>query len=225
MVHLGNSWDEILAEEFRQPYYLELREFLKKEYATKTVYPDMYHIFEAFKRTPYENVKVVILGQDPYHGPGQAHGLSFSVLPEVRTPPSLVNIYKELQQDIGTKIPNNGCLISWANQGVFLLNASLTVRKGEANSHQKIGWERFTSRVIEILGKRQQPMVFLLWGRNAMEKESMIPPNSPHLILKAPHPSPFSADRGFFGCRHFSKANEFLLAQGMSSINWQIEDI
>ncbi|MDO4720651.1 MAG: uracil-DNA glycosylase [Peptostreptococcaceae bacterium] len=225
MVHLGNSWDEILAEEFKKPYYLKLREFLKKEYATETVYPDMYHIFEAFKRTPYENVKVVILGQDPYHGPGQAHGLSFSVLPKVKTPPSLVNIYKELQQDLGTRIPNNGCLISWANQGVFLLNASLTVRRGEANSHQKIGWEQFTSRVIEILGERKQPMVFLLWGKNAMEKEAMIPPHSPHLILKAPHPSPFSADRGFFGCRHFSKANEFLLAKGISSIDWQIEDI
>lgn len=225
MVHLGNSWDEILSEEFAKPYYLQLREVLKKEYSTRTVYPDMYHIFEAFKRTPYEKVKVVILGQDPYHGPNQAHGLSFSVLPEVRIPPSLLNIYKELQEDLGTGIPNNGCLTPWADQGVFLLNASLTVRRGEANSHRNIGWEHFTARVIEILGNREQPMVFLLWGKNAIEKKTMIPPNSGHLILTAPHPSPFSADRGFFGCRHFSKANDFLLQQGLSPINWQIEDI
>lgn len=225
MVNLGNSWDELLREEFQKEYYLRLREFLKKEYSTRVIYPDMYHIFEAFKQTPYEEVKVVILGQDPYHGKGQAHGLSFSVMPKIDIPPSLLNIYKELQEDVGTYIPNNGYLLSWAKQGVFLLNASLTVRAGAANSHQQVGWEKLTARVIELLGKRETPMVFLLWGKNAMEKEKMIDSSSPHLILKAPHPSPLSAHRGFFGCRHFSKANAFLQEHGMEAIRWQIENI
>lgn len=225
MVSLGNSWDELLQDEFAKEYYRDLREILKKEYGLHTIYPDMYHIFEAFKLTAYEDVKVVILGQDPYHGPNQAHGLSFSVMPRVNIPPSLLNIYKELHDDVGISIPNHGHLVSWAKQGVFLLNASLTVRKGQANSHQRIGWETFTESVIHLLGKRKEPMVFLLWGKNAMEKEAMIDKNAGHLILKAPHPSPFSANRGFFGCKHFSKTNEFLKQRGMKEIDWKIENL
>ena len=198
-----------------------LREFLKKEYATQTIYPSMYDIFNALKATAYEDVKVVILGQDPYHGPGQAHGMCFSVQKGVTPPPSLVNIFKELNDDVGCSEPPHGCLESWADQGVLLLNTVLTVRAGQANSHKGMGWEIFTDNVIRKLNEREKPMVFLLWGANAQTKTSYIT-NPAHLILKAPHPSPLSAYRGFFGCHHFSKANEFLVANGMEPIDWQI---
>ena len=198
-----------------------LREFLKKEYATQTIYPSMYDIFNALKATAYEDVKVVILGQDPYHGPGQAHGMCFSVQKGVTPPPSLVNIFKELHDDVGCSEPQHGCLESWADQGVLLLNTVLTVRAGQANSHKGMGWEIFTDNVIRKLNEREKPMVFLLWGANAQTKTSYIT-NPAHLILKAPHPSPLSAYRGFFGCHHFSKANEFLAANGMEPIDWQI---
>lgn len=223
MVHIGNSWDAILAEEFRSKYYLELREILKREYATQTIYPDMYDIFNALKYTAYEDVKVVIIGQDPYHGPGQAHGLCFSVKRGVAPPPSLVNIFKELQQDVGFRMPNNGELTDWAKQGVLLLNTVLTVRAGQANSHRSIGWEKLTDAVIKKLNEREKPIVFLLWGRNAKEKHQLIT-NRNHLVLTAAHPSPLSAYNGFFGCRHFSRANEFLLSTGQSAIDWSISD-
>ncbi|MFO7637205.1 MAG: uracil-DNA glycosylase [Clostridia bacterium] len=224
MVMLGNDWDLLLKEEFDKEYYLRIREFLKTEYSTKTVYPDKYRIFEALRLTPYEEVKVVILGQDPYHGPGQAHGLAFSVQPRVEIPPSLMNIYKELQTDLGCRIPNNGCLIPWARQGVLLLNASLTVEAFKANSHRNKGWESFTDAVVSILDKKTLPVVFLLWGNNAREKGNAVV-NSCHLLLTAPHPSPLSASRGFFGCRHFSRTNEFLQKNGLTPVDWQIPDI
>jgi uracil-DNA glycosylase len=224
MVNLGNEWDELLADEFRQPYYLNLREFLKREYYIRTIYPDMYEIFEALKLASYSQIKVVILGQDPYHGPGQAHGLAFSVKPGVPIPPSLVNIFKELQDDLGCYTPNNGCLIPWAKQGVLLLNASLTVRAGQAGSHRGKGWEQFTDSVIQRLNERPEPMVFMLWGNPAKAKERLLT-NRRHLVLTAAHPSPLSAFRGFFGCRHFSQANAFLKAQGMEEVDWQIPNI
>lgn len=222
MVNIGNHWDKILDGEFDKDYYRMLREFLKKEYSTQTIYPSMYDIFNALKATAYEDVKVVILGQDPYHGPGQAHGMCFSVQKGITPPPSLVNIFKELHDDIGCTEPPHGCLQSWADQGVLLLNTVLTVRAGQANSHKGMGWEIFTDNVIRKLNEREKPMVFLLWGSNAQTKTSYIT-NPAHLILKAPHPSPLSAYRGFFGCRHFSKANEFLTANGMEPIDWQIK--
>ena len=222
MVNIGNHWDKILDGEFDKDYYRMLREFLKKEYSTQTIYPSMYDIFNALKATAYEDVKVVILGQDPYHGPGQAHGMCFSVQKGITPPPSLVNIFKELHDDIGCTEPTHGCLQSWADQGVLLLNTVLTVRAGQANSHKGMGWEIFTDNVIRKLNEREKPMVFLLWGSNAQTKTSYIT-NPAHLILKAPHPSPLSAYRGFFGCRHFSKANEFLTANGMEPIDWQIK--
>ena len=221
MVNIGNDWDKILDGEFDKDYYRMLQEFLKKEYATQTIYPSMYDIFNALKATAYEDVKVVILGQDPYHGPGQAHGMCFSVQKGVTPPPSLVNIFKELNDDVGCSEPPHGCLESWADQGVLLLNTVLTVRAGQANSHKGMGWEIFTDNVIRKLNEREKPMVFLLWGANAQTKTSYIT-NPAHLILKAPHPSPLSAYRGFFGCHHFSKANEFLVANGMEPIDWQI---
>ena len=221
MVNIGNDWDKILDGEFDKDYYRMLREFLKKEYATQTIYPSLYDIFNALKATAYEDVKVVILGQDPYHGPGQAHGMCFSVQKGVTPPPSLVNIFKELNDDVGCSEPPHGCLESWADQGVLLLNTVLTVRAGQANSHKGMGWEIFTDNVIRKLNEREKPMVFLLWGANAQTKTSYIT-NPAHLILKAPHPSPLSAYRGFFGCHHFSKANEFLVANGMEPIDWQI---
>lgn len=224
MVNLGNSWDEILKEEFKKPYYLKLRQFLVEEYQTKTIYPHMNNIFNALKLTAYEEVKVVILGQDPYHGPNQAHGLSFSVQPGIKTPPSLLNMYKELKDDLGCFIPNNGYLIPWAKQGVLLLNTVLTVREGEANSHRNKGWETFTDEVIRKLNERQKPIVFLLWGNNAKEKIKYI--NNPnHYILTTVHPSPLSATRGFMGCKHFSKANEILKIVGETPIDWQIPNI
>ncbi len=225
MVNLGNDWDNYLKKEFESEYYLKIREFLKQEYFKKTIYPDMYDIFNALKFTSYSDCKIVILGQDPYHGEGQAHGLSFSVKPGIKTPPSLVNIYKELSSDIkGFYIPNNGYLTKWAKQGVLLLNASLTVVAGNANSHSKIGWQIFTDNIIKILNEREKPLVFMLWGNNAIRKEQLIT-NKHHLILKAAHPSPLSAHNGFFGCRHFSKANEFLEKNGVKPVDWQIENI
>jgi uracil-DNA glycosylase len=221
MVNIGNDWDEILDGEFDKEYYLMLREFLKKEYSTQTIYPSMYDIFNALKATPYKDVKAVILGQDPYHGPGQAHGMCFSVQKGVPAPPSLVNIFKELHDDVGCDIPEHGYLADWAEQGVLLLNTVLTVRAGQPNSHKGMGWEIFTDNVIRKLNEREKPMVFMLWGSNAHTKTSYIT-NSSHLILKAPHPSPLSAYRGFFGCRHFSQANEFLTKNGMETIDWQI---
>jgi uracil-DNA glycosylase len=222
MVSIGNDWDEVLRGEFEKDYYLKLREFLKKEYSTETIYPSMYDIFNALKATPYEKVKVVILGQDPYHGPGQAHGMCFSVKKGVKPPPSLVNIFKELESDLGCARPTHGCLEGWAEQGVLLLNTSLTVRAGQANSHRGKGWEIFTDTVISHLNDRQKPMVFLLWGGNARAKATLIT-NPSHLVLEAAHPSPLSAYNGFFGCKHFSKANDFLQSHGMEPIDWQIK--
>ena len=221
MVHLGNDWDQVLAGEFEKDYYLELRKFLKEEYSTRVIYPSMYDIFNALKHTAYKDVKVVILGQDPYHGPNQAHGMCFSVKKGVAVPPSLVNIYKELKEDVGFEIPNHGFLESWADQGVLLMNTVLTVRGGQANSHKGKGWEIFTDQVIRHLNDREQPMVFLLWGAHAKSKRQLIT-NPNHMILTAAHPSPLSAYNGFYGCRHFSRTNLFLEEQGMKPIDWQL---
>ena len=219
MVHIGNSWDQLLAGEFQKEYYLQLREFLKQEYTHHIVYPDMYDIFNALKYTPYEKVKVVILGQDPYHEPGQAHGLSFSVKKGILIPPSLRNIYKELHDDIGFLIPSHGYLEHWAKQGVLLLNTVLTVQQHNAGSHRGKGWEMLTDEIIRLLNNRQEPMVFILWGANARSKKALIT-NKNHLILEAPHPSPLSAHRGFFGGKYFSRANAFL----REPIDWQIPE-
>jgi len=221
MVKLGNDWD-MLAEEFEKDYYRQLRRALTAEYRSHTVYPDMYDIYNALKMTPYGDTRVVILGQDPYHGPGQAHGLSFSVKEGVATPPSLQNIYKELQSDLGLVIPRHGCLEKWARQGVLLLNAYLTVRAGQPMSHRALGWDQLTDSIIARLGRREAPMVFMLWGSFAKAKAGLIE-NPGHLVLTAPHPSPLSARYGFFGCRHFSQANAFLEQCGLASIDWQIE--
>jgi uracil-DNA glycosylase len=221
---LKNDWRYFLDDEFNCDYYLKIRRFLKKEYGTKTIYPDMYDIFNALHYTPYNEVKVVILGQDPYHGPNQAHGLSFSVKPKVTIPPSLLNIYKELQNDLGCYIPNNGYLKKWADQGILLLNAVLTVRAGQANSHKDIGWEYFTDRIISLLNDREDPIVFILWGKNAQSKIKLIN-NRKHYIIKSVHPSPLSAYRGFFGSKPFSKANKFIKSIGKKPIDWQIENI
>lgn len=222
MVHLGNDWDEILAGEFQKEYYLRLRQILKQEYCTQTIYPSMYDLFNALRFTPCSQVKVVIIGQDPYHGPGQAHGLSFSVQKGVPIPPSLQNIFKELQDDLGVQPPHHGCLEVWARNGVLLLNNVLTVRAGQPNSHKGIGWETFTDDVIKILNERDQPIVFLLWGANARAKQPLLT-NPNHLVLTAPHPSPLSAYSGFFGCRHFSKATHFLNQHGVT-MDWRIPD-
>lgn len=224
MVNIGNDWDDILEDEFKKEYYLKLREFLKSEYKTHIIHPDMYDIFNALKWTSFGDTKVVILGQDPYHEENQAHGLAFSVPPGVRIPPSLLNMYKELQNELGLYIPNNGYLEKWARQGVLLLNSSLTVRDKEANSHRNKGWEIFTNRVVECLNERQDPVIFLLWGANAKEKVSIIT-NPQHKILTSVHPSPLSANRGFFGCGHFKKANQLLEELGKTPIDWQIENI
>lgn len=223
MINIGNSWDTLLQEEFSKPYYLKIREFLKTEYSTNTVFPSMYDIFTALKLTPYEDVRVVILGQDPYHQPGQAHGLSFSVQPGVPTPPSLLNIYKELQSDLGCYIPNNGYLLPWAKQGVLLLNTVLTVRASNPNSHKDVGWEILTDKIITLINDSNSPIVFLLWGKNAISKKTLIT-NPKHLILTAPHPSPLSAHRGFLGCKHFSKTNAFL-STFSNPIDWQIPNL
>lgn len=223
MVQIGNSWDKILKSQWEEQYYQKLRKILAKEYKNQTIYPDMYDIFNALKYTPYENCKVVILGQDPYHGPGQAHGLSFSVRKGVAAPPSLVNIYKEIESDIGIKPPKSGDLSCWARQGVLLLNTVLTVRANVPNTHAGIGWQTLTDNIIKALNEREKPMVFLLWGANARKKKSLIT-NKNHLCLEAPHPSPLSSYRGFFGCKHFSKANDFLKNQGQTPIDWRVED-
>ncbi len=203
MVNIGNDWDTLLSEEWEKEYYLKIREFLKTEYKSHTVYPDMYSIFNALKLTSYKDTKILLLGQDPYHGEGQAHGLAFSVKPDIKIPPSLVNIYKELKDEFEDfNIPNHGFLEKWAKEGVLLLNTSLTVRAAMANSHSKIGWQIFTDRVIELLNERPDPVVFLLWGGNARQKKKLIT-NSRHLILESAHPSPLSAYNGFFGCGHF----------------------
>ncbi len=222
MVKIGNDWDQLLAGEFEKEYYLKLRQFLIQEYKSGPVYPDMHDIFNALKFTPYEKVKAVIIGQDPYHGPGQAHGLCFSVKKGVRKPPSLENIFRELRDDLGLPIPAHGYLEKWAREGVMLLNAVLTVRGGQANSHRGKGWEIFTDKVINLLNERDESMVFLLWGANAREKMSLIT-NPAHLILTAAHPSPLSAHNGFFGCRHFSKTNNFLV-ETLGPIDWEITD-
>lgn len=222
MVHIGNDWDEILKDEWKKPYYLSLREFLKQEYSQRTIYPDMHDIFNALRYTSFENTRVVIIGQDPYHGPRQAHGLCFSVQKGIDPPPSLKNIYKELQQDIGFNIPNHGCLTAWAKQGVLMLNNVLTVREGSPNSHKGKGWEIFTDAVIGELNKKATPIVFLLWGANARNKAAIID-NHIHKKLISPHPSPLSAYNGFFGCRHFSKTNEILIESGQAPIDWTIE--
>lgn len=218
------EWLPSIGEEFEKDYYKQLGRFVKWEYQNGTVYPPKEDIFSAFRLTPLSRVKVVILGQDPYHEPGQAHGLCFSVKPGTDIPPSLVNIYKELQNDLGCTIPNNGYLVKWAEQGVLLLNTVLTVRAHQAFSHKNAGWETFTDAVIEAVNREDRPIVFLLWGSPAQKKASML--NNPkHLILKAPHPSPLSAYRGFFGCGHFSRANEFLRENGETPIDWQIDNI
>ena len=222
MVQLGNDWDALLAPEFEKEYYQKLRAFLKAEYSRYEVYPDMYHIFAALKAVSHAEVKAVILGQDPYHGNGQAHGLCFSVRKDVEIPPSLVNIYQELHDDLGVPVPTHGCLTKWAEQGVLLLNTVLTVRAHEAFSHRGIGWEEFTDAAVRILNEQDQPIAFILWGRPAQEKARMLD-NPKHLILKAPHPSPLSAYRGFFGSRPFSKVNAYLEANGVPPIDWEIE--
>lgn len=224
MPPITNDWAEPLSEEFRKPYYKQLYQKVLEEYQTRQVFPAPDDLFNAFHLTPLSQVKVVILGQDPYHNDGQAHGLCFSVKPEVDIPPSLVNIYQELHDDLGCEIPNHGYLVKWASQGVLLLNTVLTVRAHQANSHRGIGWEEFTDAVIRAVNAQDRPICFLLWGRPAQQKKSML--NNPkHLILEAPHPSPLSAYRGFFGCRHFSKANAFLAEHGIAPIDWQIENI
>lgn len=219
MVNIGNDWDEILKDEWQKPYYKELREFLKKEYKTQTVYPHMNDIFNALKYTSFADTKVVIIGQDPYHGYGQAHGLCFSVKEGVTPPPSLKNIFKELKNDVGREITENGCLDYWAKQGVLMLNNVLTVRESMPNSHKGKGWEIFTDRVISELNRKETPVVFLLWGANAQTKAQIIT-NPIHKKLISVHPSPLSASRGFFGCRHFSKTNEILNSYGFCSIKW-----
>lgn len=220
MVNIANDWDNILDGEFEKEYYIALRNFLVNEYKTQVIFPSKFDIFNALKYTAYRDVKAVILGQDPYHEPNQAHGLCFSVKRGVQKPPSLVNIFKELKSDLGITPPEHGCLEDWAKQGVLLLNTVLTVRIGQANSHKGKGWEIFTDRVIELLNQREKPMVFLLWGANAKAKTELIT-NKNHLILTAAHPSPLSAHNGFWGCRHFSKANEFLSQYG-EKIEWKI---
>lgn len=223
MVNIGNKWDEVLAGEFDKDYYQNLRAFLIKEYRNKTIYPDMHDIFNALKATSYEDVKVVILGQDPYHEPGQAHGMAFSVKKGVKTPPSLVNIYKEIKDDLGYDIPGHGYLMKWAQDGVLLLNTCLTVQEHKANSHKGRGWEQFTDRVIMLLNEREKPIVFILWGANAKSKQQLIT-GKQHLILTGAHPSPLSAYNGFFGGKYFSRANAFLTENGEDPVDWRIDD-
>lgn len=223
MVNLGNDWDSILADEFEKEYYKELRRFLVSEYRTRTIYPNMNDIFNALKFTSFENTKAVILGQDPYHGENQAHGLCFSVLRGIEPPPSLKNIYKELESDVGFVPPMHGELTHWAKQGVLMLNAVLTVRAHQANSHKGCGWETFTDRVIAELNNKKTPVVFLLWGANARQKAKIIT-NPIHVKLETVHPSPLSAYNGFFGCKHFSKCNEILEKSGQKPIDWQLPE-
>ena len=217
-----NDWQEIVGEEFKKPYYLELREFLKAQYENETVYPAKENIWSAFEHTAYQDVKVVILGQDPYHGPGQAHGLSFSVQPGVPHPPSLRNMFKELKEDIGCEKPKDGTLTKWADQGVMMLNTVLTVRAGEANSHRNKGWETFTDEVIRKLSEREEPVIFVLWGKPAQKKKPLID-MSRHSVIEAPHPSPLSAKRGFFGSKPYSKVNELLQAREEKPIDFCLD--
>ncbi len=224
MVNIGNDWDKVLEGEFDKDYYKALRTFLKSEYKNHIIHPSMHDIFNALKLTSYRDTKAVIIGQDPYHGENQAHGLAFSVQKSVPVPPSLLNMYKELQKELGCYIPNNGFLEKWARQGVLLLNAALTVRDGMANSHRGKGWEIFTDCVIDKLNSRTEPVIFLLWGNNAKEKARLIT-NPIHHILTTVHPSPLSATRGFFGCGHFAKTNELLKSMNKTPIDWQIENI
>ncbi len=219
-----NHFKDIIDEESQKEYYKKLHEFVYNAYETQTIFPEKKNIFAALRYTPFENVKVVILGQDPYHGQGEAHGMAFSVCPGIKTPPSLQNIYKELNQEMGCYIPNNGYLMKWSRQGVLLLNSVLTVQKDTPASHRGRGWETFTDRVIEEINKKDEPVVFMLWGSFAKSKKSLIT-NPKHLVLEAPHPSPFSARTGFFGCNHFIKANEFLKKNNIEPIDWQIENI
>ena len=221
MVHFDNDWDDVLRGEFDKQYYQVLRGFLKHEYANEIIYPSMYDIFNAFKATPYSDVKVVIIGQDPYHRPNQAHGMAFSVKEGIQIPASLKNIYKELMTDIGIRMPNTGHLMPWAKQGVLLLNTVLTVREGRPLSHKGYGWESFTDNVLKKLNEHRTPIVFLLWGAPA-RKKAMLITNPKHMKLYCAHPSPLSANYGFFGCKHFSKANKFLEDNGMEPIDWQI---
>lgn len=225
MAMITNNWLPVLEPEFKKPYYVDLYKFVKEEYETTTIFPPANDIFTALHLTPLDEVKVVILGQDPYHNEHQAHGLSFSVLPEqTQIPPSLQNIYKELQSDLGCEIPDTGYLEQWAKQGVLMLNTVLTVRAHQANSHQGKGWEKFTDAILQAVNQQDRPIVYLLWGRPAQNKIPMLT-NPKHLILKAPHPSPLSAYRGFFGCKHFSQTNEFLKSKGLEPIDWQIRSI
>ena len=224
MAAIDNDWLPAVNAEFKKPYYADLYKFVKEEYSKVAVFPPADEIFSALHLTPLSQVKVVIIGQDPYHNIGQAHGLCFSVRPEVDIPPSLVNIYKELQSDLGCKIPNNGYLVKWAEQGVLLLNTVLTVRAHQANSHQGKGWEQFTDAIIRAVNAEDRPIAYLLWGRPAQSKMSMLD-NPKHKVFTAPHPSPLSAHRGFFGCKHFSQANAFLEENGLAPIDWQIQDV
>lgn len=219
MIAIRRSWYDLLKDEFGKQYFLDLQDFLKKEYANYIIYPEEKNIFNALNALPFDKVKVVIIGQDPYHEPRQAQGMSFSVSEDVDIPPSLVNIMREIESDLGVKCEKNGNLTRWAKQGVLLLNTVLTVRKGMANSHKDKGWERLTRKIIEILGQRKEPIVFLLWGSYAQSYQELIAPW--HLVLKAPHPSPLSAYRGFFGCKHFSKCNQFLIEHGQTPIDWR----
>ena len=224
MAMLSDEWQQALEEEFRKPYYKTLFEFVKEEYSKTAVYPPAEDIFNAMHLTPLSKVKVLILGQDPYHGDRQAHGLSFSVMPKTDIPPSLQNIYQELHDDLGCTIPNNGYLKKWAEQGVLLLNTVLTVRAHQPNSHQGHGWEHFTDAIIQAVNAQDRPIVYMLWGKPAQSKIPMLK-NPKHLILKAPHPSPLSPYRGFFGCKHFSQANAYLAENGQEVVDWQIEDL
>ncbi|NUC15848.1 uracil-DNA glycosylase [Bacillus mycoides] len=221
---LQNDWGPLLGPEFEKEYYQNLANFLKEEYEEHVIYPKVEDIFNALGYTSYENTKVVILGQDPYHGPNQAHGLSFSVQPDIKTPPSLLNMYKELRDEYGYEIPNNGYLVKWAEQGVLLLNTVLTVRQGEANSHKGKGWEHFTDRVIELLNDRKKPVIFILWGRHAQAKKKLIT-NTNHYIIESVHPSPLSARRGFFGSKPYSKVNTILVNMGEREIDWEIPNL
>ncbi|MCA1292935.1 uracil-DNA glycosylase [Paenibacillus sp. alder61] len=220
----GNDWDEVLQEEVQKPYFQDLRYALAREYKQHTVYPPKELLFSALKLTPYERTRVVILGQDPYHGPGQAHGLSFSVMPGVRIPPSLQNIYKELESDLGISAPNHGYLLHWAEQGVLMLNAVLTVREGQPNSHKGLGWEQFTDAIMMKLNERLEPLVFILWGSYAQQKGAFIDRRR-HKVIRSPHPSPLSAHRGFLGSRPFSQTNDFLREQGLGPIDWALPDL
>ena len=223
-IHFDNDWENLIQQELKSGYYQKLRHFLIKEYQSRVVYPPMEDIFNAFHLTPLSQTKVCIIGQDPYHGSGQAHGLAFSVKPGVAIPPSLLNIYKELAADLGCPIPNHGCLTTWAEQGVLLLNTVLTVRGGEAGSHRNVGWEIFTSRIIELLNTRQEPVIFIFWGRDAQNKKALIT-NPRHPIITSPHPSPLSAHRGFFGSRPFSRTNALLKTRAIEPIDWCVKNI